>query len=96
MRQLVDERVMYQAALHAGVQAQEDDVVRMLKDAKAFQDENGKFSGEAFANYLRSQRYTEASFTNEIRRSITVQNFRQFVNGIAYVSKKSAALDYQI
>lgn len=96
MRQLVDERVMYQAALRAGVEAQEDDVVKMLKDAKAFQDENGKFSSQAFSNYLRSQRYTEASFSNEIRRSITVQNFRQFVNSIAYVSKKAAALDYQI
>jgi peptidyl-prolyl cis-trans isomerase D len=96
MRQLVDERVMYQAALHAGVEAQEEDVVKMLKDAKAFQDESGKFSSDAFRNYLRSQRYTEASFANEIRRSITVQNFRQFVNGIAYVSKKNAALDYKI
>lgn len=96
MRQLVDERVMYQAAVRAGVEAQEEDVVKMLKDAKAFQDESGKFSSDAFRNYLRSQRYTEASFSNEIRRSITVQNFRQFVNGVAYVSKKAAALDYQI
>ena len=96
MRQLVDERVMYQAALSAGVEAQDDDVVRMLKDAKAFQDENGKFSSESFNNYLRTQGYTEASFTNEIRRSITVQSFRQFVNNAAYVSKKAAALDYTL
>jgi peptidyl-prolyl cis-trans isomerase D len=96
MRQLVDERVMFQAALKAGVEAQEDDVIKLLKDAKAFQDESGKFSGDAFRNYLRSQLYTEASFTDEMRRNITVQNFRQFINGIAYVSSKAAALDYQI
>jgi peptidyl-prolyl cis-trans isomerase D len=96
MRQLVDERVMYQAALKAGIQAQEDDVVRMLKDAKAFQDEGGKFSSEAFSNYLRNQGYTEATFSEEIRRSMTVQQFRQFVTGAVYVSKRASALDYKL
>jgi peptidyl-prolyl cis-trans isomerase D len=96
MRQLVDERVMYQAAVRAGVEAQEDDVIRMLKEAKAFQDEKGQFSAESFENYLRRQGYTEATFTEEIRRSLTVQQFRQFVSGLVYVSKKSSALDYRI
>jgi peptidyl-prolyl cis-trans isomerase D len=96
MRQLVDERVLYQAAVRAGLEAREDDVVTMLKDAKAFQDEGGKFNSEAFNNYLRSQGYTEASFTNEIRRSITVQQFRQFVSNAAYVSKRAAALEYKL
>jgi peptidyl-prolyl cis-trans isomerase D len=96
MRQLVDERVMYQAAVTAGIEAQEDDVVKMLKDAKAFQDESGKFSSESFSSYLRNQGYTEASFSSEIRRSITVQQFRQFVNSVAYVSKRAAALEYKL
>jgi peptidyl-prolyl cis-trans isomerase D len=96
MRQLVDERVLYQAAVNAGVEAREDDVVNMLKDAKAFQDESGKFNTESFKNYLRTQGYTEASFTNEIRRSITVQQFRQFVSGASYVSKRAAALEYKL
>jgi peptidyl-prolyl cis-trans isomerase D len=96
MRQLVDERVMYQASIQSGVEAQEDDVIKMLKDAKAFQDESGKFNSEAFANYLRNQGHTEASFSNEIRRSISVQHFRQFVNNVAYVSKRAAALEYKL
>lgn len=96
MRQLVDERVMYQAALRAGIEAQDDDVVRMLKEAKAFQDEQGKFSSESFETYLRRQGYTEATFTEEIRRSITVQQFRQFVAGLVYVSQRASALDYRI
>lgn len=96
MRQLVDERVMYQAAVRAGIEAQEDDVVRMLREAKAFQDEQGKFSAESFQNYLRRQGYTEATFTEEIRRSLTVQQFRQFVSGLVYVSKRASALDYRI
>ena len=96
MKQLVDERVMYQAALNAGIEAQEEDVVRMLQDAKAFQDEKGGFNTEAFGRYLKGNGYTEASFTNEIRRNISVQAFRQFVNTSSWVSSRAAALDYKL
>lgn len=96
MRQLVDERITYQAALNAGLEAQEDDVIKLLKDAKAFSDEKGNFSKEAFERYLRSNGYSEASFSSEIRRSISVQNFRQFVSKAAYVSSRAAALQYRL
>lgn len=96
MRQLVDDRVAYQAALTAGVEAQEDDVIKLLQDAKAFQDEKGAFNAESFARYLRANGYTEASFSAELRRSITVQNFRQFVSKASYVSSRAAALDYRL
>lgn len=96
MRQLVDERVTYQAALNAGIEAREEDVVKLLTDAKAFQDEKGKFNPEAFQRYLRSNGYNEATFTAELRRSITVQTFRQFVSRSAYASSRSAALQYRL
>lgn len=96
MRQLVEERVAYQAAVNAGIEAQEEDVVRLLKDAKAFQDEKGAFNAEGFQRYLRANGYTEASFSAELRRSITVQNFRQFASKAAYVSSKAVALDYRL
>ena len=96
MRQLVDERVAYQSALSAGIEAQEDDVIALLKDAKAFQDDKGKFNTEAFERYLRGNGYTEASFSTEIRRSVTAQNFRQFVSRTAFVSSRAAALQYRL
>ena len=96
MRNLVDERVLYQAALNAGIEAQEDDVVRMLQDAKAFQDDKGGFNTEAFTNYLKRNGYTEASFTEEIRRGLSVQDFREFVNTSTWISSRAAALDYQL
>ena len=96
MRQLVDDRVAYQAALSAGVEAQEDDVIKLLQDAKAFQDEKGGFNAEGYERYLKQNGYTEASFSAEIRRSITVQNFRQFVSKAAYVSSRAAALEYRL
>jgi peptidyl-prolyl cis-trans isomerase D len=96
MTQLIDERVMYQAALRAGIEAQEDDVVQLLRDAKAFQDDKGSFSPDTFKNYLSSRGYTEAAFSEELRRSITVQQFRQFVTDSVYVSKRASALEYRI
>lgn len=96
LRQLIDERIAYKAALDAGLEATEDDVMKVLVDAKAFQDENGKFSGDAYNNYLRSNGYTEASFTEELRRSLTVQKFRQLITATAYQPKAAAKYDYMI
>lgn len=96
MRQLVDDRIAYQAALNAGIEAQEDDVIKLLQDAKAFQDEKGGFNAEGYERYLKQNGYTEASFSAELRRSISVQNFRQFVSKAAYVSSRAAALEYRL
>jgi peptidyl-prolyl cis-trans isomerase D len=96
MRQIVDERIAFQAARLAGIEAQEDDVVKLLKEAKAFQDENGAFSADAYRRYLRGNGYSEASFSSEIRRNLTVQNFRKFISNSTYVSKRTAALHYRL
>ncbi|MCX6118703.1 MAG: peptidylprolyl isomerase [Proteobacteria bacterium] len=96
MRQLVDERISYNAALELGIEGQEEDVVRLLQDAKAFRTQEGKFDGEAFERYLRSNGYTEASFSSEIRRSVGVQNYRQFIGKSVYVSKVAAALQHRL
>ncbi len=95
MQQLVEGRISNIAAMNAGIEAQDDDVVRVLRDAKAFQDESGKFSSAAFENYLRSNKHTEATFNSDVRRSLTTQALQQFVSSISYVSRKSAALDYR-
>jgi peptidyl-prolyl cis-trans isomerase D len=95
MQQLVEGRISNIAALNAGIEAQDDDVVRVLRDAKAFQDENGKFSSAAFENYLSSNKHTESTFNSDVRRSLTTQALQQYVSGISYVSRKSAALEYR-
>ena len=95
MQQLVDGRISNIAALSAGIEAQDDDVVRVLQDAKAFQDESGKFSSVAFENYLRSNKHTESTFNSDVRRSLTNQALQQFVSEVSYVSRKTAALNYR-
>lgn len=96
LRQLIDERIMYLAALSAGVEAQTSDVEKFLLEAKAFRDDKGQFSEDAYNRYLKSMGYTEASFTEELRRSITVQRFRALFGADSYVSSKTVGLDYQV
>jgi peptidyl-prolyl cis-trans isomerase D len=96
MRQLVDERVSHRAAIDLGIEGQEEDVVKLLQDAKAFRTDKGAFDPEAFQRYLKYNGYNEASFSNDFRRNVGVQNYRQFVSKTTYVSKKSAALEHKL
>ena len=84
--QLIDERIVFAEAVTAGMLVSDDEITRLLTDAQAFKDEKGAFSPEAFKNYLRSNRHTEASFQDEIRRSLTVQRFKDFIGQSHFVS----------
>jgi peptidyl-prolyl cis-trans isomerase D len=84
--QLIDERILFAEAVKAGMLVSDDEIARLLADAQAFKDDKGAFSPEAFKNYLRANRYTEASFEGEIRRSLTVQRFKDFVGQSHFVS----------
>ena len=96
MDQLISGRVLYLKALELGLAVSEDEVVRMLSEAAAFTDEEGKFSSESFRNYLRHNRYSEASFMEEMQRNMTVQKLREFVAQSAFVSSKAAKIEYRL
>jgi peptidyl-prolyl cis-trans isomerase D len=94
MQELVDERAMYLKAVDLGLKASDDEVLNLLKNE--FKGENGQFSEEVFDNFLNAQGYTEATFMDEVRRSVTVQKLRRFVTDTALVSTKSAEIDYKL
>lgn len=97
LKELVDDRAMYLKAVDLGLKASEDEVVNLLSEIEQFRDEStGKFSPEVFERFLSSQGYTEASFLEEVRRGVTLQNFQRFVRETAYVSTRAAELDYQL
>jgi peptidyl-prolyl cis-trans isomerase D len=96
MKELVDDRAMYLKAVDLGLRASDEEVIEILKRAEQFKAEDGKFSQEGFRNFLSSQGYTEASFMEEVRRSITVQKLRRFVTEAAYVSSKQAEIEYKL
>lgn len=96
LRQLVDERILYAEAVKAGLRVSDDEIARLLAEAQAFKDDKGAFSPEAFKNYLRANRYTESSFQDEIRRSLTVQRFRDLVGQSKFSSVAAAVEDYAL
>ena len=72
-------------------------MTELLIQADYFKDETtGKFNGEGFKRFLDNQGYTEATFQEEIRRSITLQKFQRFVRESVYVSERAAEIDYRL
>jgi|GEM_PF-710398 len=96
LRQLVDERMLYTEAVKAGLRVSDDEIARLLAEADAFKDDKGVFSPEAFKNYLRANRYSESTFQDEIRRSLTVQRFRDFIAQSKFASVAAAVQDYNL
>jgi len=96
MDQLVNERILYLKAVELGLRVSDAQVVESLNKAKAFRDKDGKFSEEAFKNYLRYNYYSEASFMNEVRRDMTADTLRQFVMQSAYTSPQTVEMEYQL
>jgi len=96
LEQLVSDRIMYLSALDMGLQASDDEVVRYLIEINAFQDDAGKFSQKNFESYLRYNSYSEASFMEEMQRSLTLQKLRSLVTSSTFSSSKAAEFDYRI
>ena len=96
LSQLVEDHVLYNKAVELGLRASDTEILQLLTKEDSFKGENGKFSEEIFNRYLESNAYTEASFMDEIRRSVTLQKFRRFVAETTVVSDKAAELDYKL
>lgn len=96
MNQLVQERVLYNVALNSGIYAGDEEIDKIIADAEVFKDEKGKFSGERFEEYLRNNRYSEASFTNEVRRNLTADKLRRFITDTYGISEKAAEWQYRL
>jgi peptidyl-prolyl cis-trans isomerase D len=96
IRQLVNERVTYELADSNGIFSTVEDVEKTLADAEVFKDEGGKFSSELLEQYLRANRYTEATLTEEIKRNLTENKFRRFVTDTYQISSKQTEWDYRL
>lgn len=96
MKELVDDRAMYMKAIDLGLKASDDEVVDILRKEEIFKGEDGKFSDQVFSTFLGNNGYTEASFMEDVRRSVTLQKLRRFISETAYVSTKAAEIDFKL
>jgi peptidyl-prolyl cis-trans isomerase D len=94
--QLIETRILYKEAGQLGLTATDTEIVKELSDAKAFRDKDNKFSEEAFRRYLRANLYSESTFQEEMRRSMTIQNLRDLVLSASYVSSVDVEYDYRL
>ncbi len=94
--QLLTYRILFLEAKQLGLGATDDEVVSYLTQIRAFRDKDGKFSDEAFQNFLRGNRYSEVSFMDEMRRNITVDHLRDLIANANYVSTSSVDFDYRL
>ena len=96
LNSLVEERIMFLSAVQKGMKASDEEILKVLSEIEFLKDDKGKFSEEIFGNFLRNNRYTEASLMEELRRSLTVRKFRELVSSTTYVSSKAAELEYRL
>lgn len=96
VERLVSNRVLYLEAINLGLSASDDEVINMLSEVEIFKDEKGIFSSERFENYMNNNHYTEGSFLEEIKRSMTVQKLRSFVSSTSFTSSKAVELDFKL
>ncbi len=96
LNQLVNDRVAYNLAVDSGISTSDDEVEKVIADAEVFHDDKGKFSGERFEQFLKSQRFTEEGFTEDVRRQLTSEKFRRFLTDTTRASDKSAEWRYKL
>ena len=96
LKQLVSSYVLSSEAMRNGIGASEDDVVRVIQDGKYFRNDQGQFDPRLFKNFLKSQGYTEKSFSDEIKRSLVSNKVRGFITDTFVSSKGEAKLSYML
>ncbi len=94
--QLLTYRVLYIEARQLGLTATDDEVIAYLGQIRAFRDKDGKFSEDTFHSFLRGNRYSEASFMEEMRRNLTVDHLRDLISVANFVSTSSVDFDYSL
>jgi peptidyl-prolyl cis-trans isomerase D len=85
LNQLIDERVLYSAALKSGMTVPNAELQSIIGDIPAFKDGNGKFSPQRYRELLNAQGMSEGSFEAELRKDLIVGRSRDAFSTTAFV-----------
>jgi peptidyl-prolyl cis-trans isomerase D len=85
--QLVDQRVVYAAALKAGMTVTDAELQEVIAEIPAFRDDmgEGKFSPARYQTALRNEGMTERMFESMLRRDLILSQARQSVATTAFI-----------
>lgn len=92
--QLVNTELLAQAAEKKGIAADDEDLVKVLRDAPAFQ-KNGKFDPETYKMYVHDyEGSTEVQFEDKLRRQLSAQRLLDLVEASVVVSEDEVKARY--
>lgn len=96
LNDLIEQEVLYQEAVRNGIAASDEEVERVILDGQFFQDDDGRFDARQFQAYLRNQGFSEASFTDYLKKNLVQNKLRSFVTSTYMMSHRSVELDYRL
>jgi peptidyl-prolyl cis-trans isomerase D len=94
LNSLVSEHILHKEAEKAGFYTSDQEIDSFLTKVQIFKDEKGNFSGELLDNYMRANGYTEASFTETVRRQLTSNKFRSLLMEAQYTPLDEVKSNY--
>ena len=85
--QLVDERLLYTAAVEAGISVSAEELQKVIASIPAFRENGGQgaFSRKLYEAALRSQNMTEAGFEAMLRRDLILNRARGTLAATAFM-----------
>ena len=85
LNQLVDERILYSAALKSHIVISDAELQSVIMSIPAFKDGNGKFSAQRYKSLVNAQGMTEASFEASVRKDLALNRARQAFAASAFM-----------
>ena len=85
LNELIERKITISHAARAGMTISDAELQKMIAAVEAFHDDQGKFSRERYRQLLQGQGLTPATFENQVRTNIMLEQVRGVYSGSAFV-----------
>ena len=90
LNELIERKITISHAARAGMTISDAELQKMIAAVEAFHDDKGKFSRERYRQLLQGQGLTPATFENQVRTNIMLEQVRSVYSGSAFVPESVA------
>ena len=90
LNELIERKITISHAARAGMTISDAELQKMIAAVEAFHDDKGKFSRERYRQLLQGQGLTPATFENQVRTNIMIEQVRGVYSGSAFVPESVA------
>ena len=96
LNQAVNEKILLEEARRLGLVATDEEVRDRILQEDVFKDEQGRFIGEdKYAQLLQANRYTVASFEEQIREEVLIRKLESALEAGVFVSEPEVEKAYR-